>query len=171
MKGWGTDEKGLINVLCRRTGTQRVQIVHAYKASYGKVWHHLQPSSYMQCKFVQRQDLEAKIKSETSGNFERVLVGLVRSRAEFLAHELHRAMNGLGTKESTLIEVLCSSTNQEIRDINQAYQTSIHLNLWLFLTVHFFVFLSSLWKVLGEWHHRRYFRNFRVAVNFVGPGK
>ena len=37
MKGLGTDEKGLMEVLCRRTAAQRVQIAQAYKSGYGKV--------------------------------------------------------------------------------------------------------------------------------------
>ena len=37
MKGFGTDEKGLIAVLCHRTAAQRVEIVKAYKSGYGKV--------------------------------------------------------------------------------------------------------------------------------------
>lgn len=37
MKGFGTDEKGLINILCKRTSDQRVKIAQAYKAGYGKV--------------------------------------------------------------------------------------------------------------------------------------
>ncbi len=37
MKGMGTDEKGLINVLCKRPSHQRVNIAQIYKASFGKV--------------------------------------------------------------------------------------------------------------------------------------
>lgn len=37
MKGWGTDEKGLISVLCKRTSSQRAQITQAFKSGYGKV--------------------------------------------------------------------------------------------------------------------------------------
>jgi annexin A7/11 len=37
MKGIGTDETALIDVLCKRTYDQRLEISRAYKASYGKV--------------------------------------------------------------------------------------------------------------------------------------
>jgi annexin A7/11 len=49
MKGLGTDEEGLIDILCRRTSNQRVQIVHAYKASFGKVSNSLIPLNYANC--------------------------------------------------------------------------------------------------------------------------
>ena len=37
MKGLGTKEKSLIDVLCGRTCSQRLQIVQAYKKACGKV--------------------------------------------------------------------------------------------------------------------------------------
>lgn len=37
MKGFGTDEKGLIAVLCHRTAAQREAINKAYKSGFGKV--------------------------------------------------------------------------------------------------------------------------------------
>lgn len=37
MKGLGTNEKALINVLCHRSVDQRVQIAHAFKEEYEKV--------------------------------------------------------------------------------------------------------------------------------------
>lgn len=70
------------------------------------------------------QDLEAKIKSETSGAFAKVLVALTLSRAELMARELHGAVDGIGTKEGTLIEILISGSNQDVREINEAYVKS-----------------------------------------------
>ncbi|KAI9563427.1 hypothetical protein GHT06_010890 [Daphnia sinensis] len=102
MKGLGTDEKALMTILCHRSNGQRVLISQAYKSGYGK-------------------DLESKLKSELSGNFERVMVSLCLSTADFMAREMYEAMAGLGTDDEALVEVLCSSTNQEIRDMNAAY--------------------------------------------------
>ena len=37
MKGLGTDEKALVDVLCHRSAEQRQQIATVFKAEYGKV--------------------------------------------------------------------------------------------------------------------------------------
>ncbi|KAJ3298416.1 hypothetical protein HK104_010746 [Borealophlyctis nickersoniae] len=103
MKGIGTDEKALIDVLCRRTPLQGPQITQAYKNHYGR-------------------DLAKDIKSETSGNFERLLVLLTMPLPEVDATELHESMKGLGTDEDALIEILAGRTNAEIWAIKQAYR-------------------------------------------------
>jgi len=102
MKGFGTDEKGLIQVLCRRTDPERVQIANAFKSSFGK-------------------DLIADIKSEVSGNFETLLVALCTPKYDYISTRLHDAIDRIGTKESVLIDVLCTSSNQELQWIQAAY--------------------------------------------------
>lgn len=103
MKGFGTDEDALINVICRRSNEQRQMIQRAYKTSFGK-------------------DLIEDIRSETSGNFENLLVALLTPIVDFYVKELHDAMAGIGTDEDVLIEVLCSMSNFEIHTIKNAYE-------------------------------------------------
>ncbi|CAL8132762.1 unnamed protein product [Orchesella dallaii] len=103
MKGIGTDEAAIINVLTKRTNKQRIEIVTAFKGSYGK-------------------DLIKDLKSELSGRLEKVAIALVTPRNEYLAQRLYKAMEGLGTKESTLIDILCTSSNAEIKAIKDTYQ-------------------------------------------------
>lgn len=103
MKGFGTDEDALINIICRRSNEQRQMIQRAYKTSFGK-------------------DLIEDIRSETSGNFENLLVALLTPIVDFYVKELHDAMAGIGTDEDVLIEVLCSMSNFEIHTIKNAYE-------------------------------------------------
>jgi len=41
MKGFGTDEAAIINIVTKRTNNQRMQIAQAFKSAYGKVRHFL----------------------------------------------------------------------------------------------------------------------------------
>lgn len=102
MKGLGTDEKAIIEVLSRRSAAQRLEIVKAFKTAYGK-------------------DLIHNLKSELTGHFEDVVVALMNSRPHFEAECLRKAMKGAGTDEHTLIEIICTRTNNEIREIKAAY--------------------------------------------------
>ncbi|KOB71138.1 Annexin [Operophtera brumata] len=42
---------------------------------------------------------------------------------EYLCKELHHCMEGMGTDEDTLVEILCTRTKQEIASIVQAYES------------------------------------------------
>ncbi|XP_054290147.1 annexin B9-like isoform X2 [Macrosteles quadrilineatus] len=110
MKGFGTDEKAIIQVLTNRTNAQRQEIAVHFKTMYGK-------------------DLIKDLKSELSGNFENLIVALMTPIPEFQAQEIHHAISGIGTNESTLVELMCSATNNEIHTMRQAYQKLFGSNL------------------------------------------
>jgi annexin A7/11 len=114
MKGFGTDEAAIINVLTKRTNAERLNIERAYKQSFGK-------------------DLIKDLKSELGGRLELVVLALMTPRDQYIAQVLRKAMAGIGTKERILVDVLCSSTNHEIQAINAAYarlfNTSIERDL------------------------------------------
>lgn len=104
MKGFGTDENAIIELLGSRTNKQRVPMVAAYKTTYGK-------------------DLLRDLKSELTGNFENLALAMLMSPAQFDAAELREAIKGAGTDEACLIEILSSRNNAEIHEINRIYKS------------------------------------------------
>lgn len=110
MKGLGTDEETLINIIPYRSNAQRQQLRKQFKSQLGR-------------------DLMADLKSEVGGNLQRVLLGLMMTPAHYDAKQLQKAMKGAGTDERVLIEILTTRTNQEIKDIKEAYQEAYHTSL------------------------------------------
>ena len=103
MKGFGTDETTLIDVLCRRTAAQRQEISIAYKSGFGK-------------------DLTKNLKDELRGNTELLFKALMYTSAQLDAHDLHDATDGLGTNETSLIDIVCTKGNSEMTAMKIAYR-------------------------------------------------
>ncbi|XP_035610493.1 annexin A11-like [Oncorhynchus keta] len=104
MKGFGTDEQAIIDLLGSRSNRQRVPMLMAFKTSYGK-------------------DLVKDLKSELSGNFEKLVLAMLKTPSQLDAYELKEAIKGAGTDEACLIEILSSRSNAEIKELNQVYKT------------------------------------------------
>jgi hypothetical protein len=103
MKGLGTDEKAIIDILSNRSNQQRQEIKLKFKTMFGR-------------------DLVSDLKSELSGKFEDVVVGAMMPLDEYDAYLLHHAIKGAGTDESCLLEVLCSRNNAQVLRIKELYK-------------------------------------------------
>lgn len=110
MAGFGTDEAAVIDILGNHTAEQRLEIAKAFKTAYGK-------------------DLLKEIKSELTGDFEEVCLALLTPLRKLDAQQLHTAISGAGTDETTIVEILCTKTNKEIEEIKAIYKTEYGSNL------------------------------------------
>lgn len=110
MKGAGTDERTIIGIISQRSNAQRQDIAKYYKTMFGR-------------------DIITDLESELSGNFREAIMGLFKAPAYYDAWSLNQAMQGAGTKENVLIEILCTRTNQQIRDIVANYKQHFQRDL------------------------------------------
>ena len=102
MKGVGTDENAIINVVCNTDTMTRAEIRRRYIALYGK-------------------DLIKRLKEDLSGNFEDTVVGMFMTPPEYDAYCLYKAMKGLGTNEGVLIEIIGTRNNLQIQMIKAEF--------------------------------------------------
>jgi annexin A7/11 len=110
MKGFGTDEKTLINVLATKDPLQVALLRDVYRQRHKKT-------------------LEAHVASEVSGSLEDGLLAIIRGPLMQDVHLLHRAMDGPGTKEIILSDVLLGRSNADMHAIKAAYQQAYRRSL------------------------------------------
>ncbi|VDL62582.1 unnamed protein product [Hymenolepis diminuta] len=102
MKGLGTDEATIINVLSKRSFKQRQDIVQNFKSSFGK-------------------DLEKNLKSELSGKFERIVLLSLKGLPGLLATSMYNAVSGAGTDETVLLQCIIPYQNAIIKETVTIY--------------------------------------------------
>ncbi|XP_026222368.1 annexin A2-like [Anabas testudineus] len=103
IKTKGVDEQTIIDILTKRTYFQRREIAFAYEKRAKK-------------------DMISALKAALSGSLETVILGLMKSTTQYDASEIRDSIKGLGTDEETLIEILCSRSNDELVDIKKVYK-------------------------------------------------
>lgn len=115
MKGAGTDESLLIEILCTRNNKEIVNIKAAYKRLFDR-------------------DLESDVKSDTSGSLKKILVTVLEATrdetqqvnaelAEQDATDLYKAGEGRwGTEELAFNVVLAKRSYSQLRATFQAYE-------------------------------------------------
>ncbi|NXV83486.1 ANX13 protein, partial [Atlantisia rogersi] len=115
MKGAGTDEALLIEILCTRSNKEIVNIKEAYKRLFDK-------------------DLESDVRSDTSGSLQKILVTVLEASrdetqqvnaelAEQDAADLYQAGEGRwGTEELAFNVVLAKRSYPQLRATFEAYE-------------------------------------------------
>ncbi|XP_021176625.1 annexin A2-A [Fundulus heteroclitus] len=103
IKTKGVDEQTIIDVLTKRTYSQRREIAFAYEKRTKK-------------------DMITALKAALSGSLETVILGLMKSTSQYDASLIRGSIKGLGTDEETLIEVLCSRSKDELVEIKEVYK-------------------------------------------------
>lgn len=103
IKTKGVDEQTIIDILTQRTYLQRREIAFAYEKRAKK-------------------DMISALKGALSGSLESVILGLMKSTSQFDASEIRGSIKGLGTDEETLIEMVCSRSNNELVEIKKVYR-------------------------------------------------
>jgi len=99
----GTDEKVFVDIIAKRSPQFLARVSDFYKAKH-------------------KHSLEAAIKSETSGYFEDTLIGLTKTRDEFIADRLFHAMKGAGTDDTCLIYFFSVLSKHELHEIGRIFQ-------------------------------------------------
>lgn len=114
MKGVGTDEEAVIEVLCSRSNVEIMKIKEDYRQLF-------------------KEDLEKRVHSETSGNLRKILISLLQcqrsensvpndAECRKIAEDLYKAGEGkLGTDEPFFNKVFALSSPPELYSINNYY--------------------------------------------------
>lgn len=124
MKGLGTDEAGVIDVISSHTFEERQLIQKKYHALYGK-------------------DLRKELDGELSFSFAKLVDSLMMDPEEYVLDCIHKAISsknkggklfkrlsslfkeGLGASEYMLIGMLCIRSNEDLEQIKKAYKQSM----------------------------------------------
>lgn len=114
MKGFGTDEKALIQVLAPLGPLEVESVKAAFRNNH-------------------KRDLIKDVHSETSSYFREGLEAIIRGPLEQDCYTLREGLSGMGTKEALLDEVLLGRTNADInaikRHYSQMYQRSLESDM------------------------------------------
>ncbi|XP_006830754.1 PREDICTED: annexin A13 [Chrysochloris asiatica] len=110
---WGTDELAFNEVLAKRSFKQLRATFQAYQVLIG-------------------QDIEKAIEEETSGDLKKAYLTLVRcarDREGYFAECLYKSMKGVGTDEETLIRIIVTRAEVDLRGIKAKFQEKYQKSL------------------------------------------
>ncbi|XP_043935973.1 annexin A9 [Protopterus annectens] len=104
------DEIRIVDILTNRSNEQRQQILKTFRS-------------------FTNQDLVKLLSTALSGNLEKLILGLMKTPAQFDAHEVKAALKGLGTNEDVLNEILITRSNKQLEDMATVYKQEFNNDL------------------------------------------
>ncbi|KAI1729746.1 annexin domain-containing protein [Ditylenchus destructor] len=103
MQGFRCDQNKVVQALCVCNYWQRQEVIKQFRGEYGL-------------------DLIIELKTRLSGDFEDLIMALMETHARYDAQQLHKAMAGIGTKESVLIEIMTTRSNAQVQELKYTYK-------------------------------------------------
>ena len=103
MKGFGTDEKAIIEIVANRTNRERLAMIESFRRQFNR-------------------DLIKDLNSELSGHLKDTVKALFKDPIEFDCYSIKKAINGISTNEDTIVEIIATRPNYYLNLIKQKYQ-------------------------------------------------
>lgn len=102
MKGFGTDEQAIIAILTSSSHSQRLLIVKYLLEENNR-------------------ELLEELKEELGEKFDDLTYALITTTAEYFAYEFNSLLEALDLDERALIEIVCTRSSDEIKEIINQY--------------------------------------------------
>lgn len=102
MKGFGTDEQAIIRILTSSSHSQRLSIVKYFKEENNR-------------------ELLEELKEELGEKLDDLTYALITSTTEYFSYELNSLLEAENVDERSLIEIVCTRSGDEIKEIVNQY--------------------------------------------------
>jgi len=110
MKGFGTDEQAIIKILTSASHSQRLSIVKYFKEENNR-------------------DLLEELKEELGEKFDDLTYALITTTAEYFSYEFNSLLEAENVDERALIEIVCTRSSDEVKEIISQYPKSYERSL------------------------------------------
>lgn len=110
MKGFGTDEQAIIKILVASSHSQRLLIVKYLLEENNR-------------------ELLEELKEELGEKFDDLTYALITSTAEYFSYEFNSLLEAENVDERALIEIVCTRSSDEIKEIINQYPKSYEKSL------------------------------------------
>ena len=95
-------ESVIINILCSKSNSELQEIKKEYENKYN-------------------ENLNEKLNKKLKSKVKELIQGLLQDPIEYDANEIFKAIDGIGTDDDTLIEIISSRSQDHLKDVSKKY--------------------------------------------------